>query len=1279
MSRLGRKIWKWSAAVLAALLILLAIGVGLFRVAVPLVPGLRADAEIIAQQAIGWPVHIGEIDLQWALLGPELVLTDVQLLAPDTFRPLVTAARLDIVFGPLDFFQQGTPRPSHIRLHEPTLALERDPSGELFLSGFALPTASGTRLDWREFLDFALRHGRVTIVDGELHYRDARLAIEDWLLRLPEFSVASDGNEHEFTGSFLPPGALGEEIVVGFTATGKPATPEDWLWKLNMAVRAMKLDWWYQQFRWADEAALHGSLDMALLVSGKGLQGMTGSGELAMKQLGFTSRVPAMSSATAEHFERIALDWEFDYGSGRVAVDVSELEILTPRQQFTDGSFALLSGGPSWPLEIAAARLPLGVLAQLAQFLPAKAGAETGSLADIRQRIAQLSPEGDLRELVLGLDLDAEPTRFRVETRIEQLGTAPFESLPGIDGLSGTLRADENSGRLRVASRDVLVDTDGLFRAPLPVEKLHGEFSWQRQDDGWQVHGTNIVVDNPEVSATAELVLDLPAEGSPYIDLTATALNADFGARSTWLPTAAMPEKLVEWLDTAILDGHSPEANLVLRGPLRNYPFRDGSGVFDVKFRAEDTVVKFAPDWPQVENLSAAVHFHNAALDILVDRAVVEPGLAVRRARVGYADSRDHLLKVDADVDADTADAWQFLAASPLAEPLSGMLGALDVSGPMDANVLLSIPTDNVSATSVEVAAALDNIHVQPTSVPWPVESLSGEINVTNQTVSAETLAGQFTGAPFHASITTEPMVPDQAFGPVRIDMRGRSPMAAFETFLPQHWLQALSGEFDWNSELRIPGDGNAVSMTVSSTFADVASALPEPLTVVPPIEAVITIPPAVSNIDVQLQAEALGAARLRFVELPSGWSFDRGRVVMGAQSEATLGNESGLFIEGQVPTLDVKGWISRDADPGSAANTFLRGIDVTAEQLELGAITLPGQRVSASRAGAGWDVALSGPAQGVVHVPSLLEVREPWQVRLERLHLPLPEAVPDASPREAPDPRSLPSLDVNILDLKVDAIELGHASGLLQRTSIGYTTQNLVAETDSYRLALDGRWEVVNDQHYTSITAVMDSRDVGDTLAQLGYRGGLDADTGHIEANIAWHAAPTHVDRGLLEGNAQMLFKDGALSGVSPGAGRLLGLLSIAALPRRLALDFSDFFGEGLHFDTLGGDFLITGGSAYTTNVVLDGPSVSALLVGRTGLVAQDYDQLVIVDPGVSASIPVAGYLAAGPTVGAALLLLSQLLKAPLADITQVKYRITGSWDDPVVERVQQEKNVAK
>src|SRR5690606_34941555 len=136
-------------------------------------------------------------------------------------------------------------------------------------------------------------------------------------------------------------------------------------------------------------------------------------------------------------------------------------------------------------------------------------------------------------------------------------------------------------------------------------------------------------------------------------------------------------------------------------------------------------------------------------------------------------------------------------------------------------------------------------------------------------------------------------------------------------------------------------------------------------------------------------------------------------------------------------------------------------------------------------------------------------------------------------------------------------------------------------------------------------------------------------------------------------------------------GAGRLLGLLSVAALPRRLALDFSDLTDKGLSFDSVHGDFELRDGDAYTRNLLLRGPAAEIGIAGRTGLGTQDYDQTAVVTGNLGASLPVAGALAGGPAVGAALLLFSQMFKEPLKGIARGYYRITGSWENPVVERV--------
>ena len=60
---------------------------------------------------------------------------------------------------------------------------------------------------------------------------------------------------------------------------------------------------------------------------------------------------------------------------------------------------------------------------------------------------------------------------------------------------------------------------------------------------------------------------------------------------------------------------------------------------------------------------------------------------------------------------------------------------------------------------------------------------------------------------------------------------------------------------------------------------------------------------------------------------------------------------------------------------------------------------------------------------------------------------------------------------------------------------------------------------------------------------------------------------------------------------------------------------------------------------------------------------------------PGVGNTLPIIGALAAGPAGAAAGLALQGLLHKPLAEATQVRYSITGSWDDPLIEPVEVER----
>ena len=175
----------------------------------------------------------------------------------------------------------------------------------------------------------------------------------------------------------------------------------------------------------------------------------------------------------------------------------------------------------------------------------------------------------------------------------------------------------------------------------------------------------------------------------------------------------------------------------------------------------------------------------------------------------------------------------------------------------------------------------------------------------------------------------------------------------------------------------------------------------------------------------------------------------------------------------------------------------------------------------------------------------------------------------------------------------------------------------------------------------------------------------------GHISANLSWPGPPESSAIERLSGRLEIAAEDGRLTSVEPGAGRVLGLMSIAHLPRRLALDFGDLTGEGLSFDTLRGTFQLTDGDAYTDNLTLRGSAAEIGLAGRTSLRDRTYDQTAVVTGQLGASLGVAGALAGGPAIGAAMLLFSRIFKEPLKGATRGYYRITGSWDDPQVKRI--------
>jgi uncharacterized protein YhdP len=225
-------------------------------------------------------------------------------------------------------------------------------------------------------------------------------------------------------------------------------------------------------------------------------------------------------------------------------------------------------------------------------------------------------------------------------------------------------------------------------------------------------------------------------------------------------------------------------------------------------------------------------------------------------------------------------------------------------------------------------------------------------------------------------------------------------------------------------------------------------------------------------------------------------------------------------------------------------------------------------------------------------------------------------------------------------------------------------------------KLLLSGKalWESdpLQAGHLTSINLNIKGDGLGEAIDELGFGNSMSSGTIDFSGGFTWPAPLPAFTLDKLQGDARLKITNGTLNNVEPGSGgRFVGLLSLTALPRRLSLDFSDVFIEGMPFDEISGDYRINNGILYTRNTRMDGPAAKIKISGKTGIIRREYDQHIRVTPKIRQTLPIIGAVAAGTTVGWGLLLLQNVFKKVIDDAVEIEYRVTGSWDDPQIELI--------
>jgi uncharacterized protein YhdP len=263
------------------------------------------------------------------------------------------------------------------------------------------------------------------------------------------------------------------------------------------------------------------------------------------------------------------------------------------------------------------------------------------------------------------------------------------------------------------------------------------------------------------------------------------------------------------------------------------------------------------------------------------------------------------------------------------------------------------------------------------------------------------------------------------------------------------------------------------------------------------------------------------------------------------------------------------------------------------------------------------------------------------------------------------------------IADLRLGDAQLGKASLQTRPIANGMRIDRFQTQAKNLALAAAGEWVRATSGTRSNFKLDFSARSLGQMLDALGYKDMVQGGPTKATLTGSWPGSPGAFGLATLSGTLHADIGEGRLLDVEPGgSGRILGLISLAEIPRRLSLDFSDFFEKGFSFNDAKGDFSFSDGKARTDNLVIDGPAAEIRVTGATGMREQVYDQRVEVLPKAGGILPALGLIAAGPAGAAVGAMAQAVLSKPLRQTTRVVYRVTGPWAKPVVKVIEKGPN---
>ncbi len=1301
----GRSLsWLTRFAIVASAVSVVLLAVSIIALRYYLLPDIEKYHERITSSlanAIGNSVSIGKIEGDWQGLRPRLKFTDVRILDDNQLPALA----LQGINGSVSWMSLFTAelRLASLEISKPELLIRRDERGIIYIGSLALSKQG----EGKGLSDWLLHQSRMVVRDALVVWVDEQRAAPPLVLQQVNLRIESFFSHHLFALQAQPPSELAAMLDLrGDLKGGSLEDTSDWQGQL------------FAQLDYTDMIAWRSWFDLPVEFSRGhgGLRGWVGIKNGRMVEIVADLDLRDVATRLSEDLPEMEIfglhgrvAWQeladgFNISTRNLAMRLHDGIELGP----TDFYFLTQAQSDMRPAggEMHVNQIQLETITSLARYIRLDDG--------MRAKLDTYAPSGKLSNLDVRWQGVAEnPDSYKFKGRLENIAINQVGQFPGFSGLTLDVDGNDELGRISINSRQLKVDAPGVMREPLFFTTLTGHAGWQHKRGELYINVGNITVANSDLAGNLYGSYQTKTGTKGILDFTAKLTRGDIRSAARYTPLVALHKEGSDWLNGALLAGHTEDFRIRIKGNLSDFP-QDGtkSVIFKIGAHARDGVLEIGKDWPLIENITGEFLINGNKLEVNAQSAKIL-GANLQNISVTMPEmTSDNLpLEIRGEAEAASSEFLRYIQQSPVRGYIDGFTDGISSSGNSHLNLYARIPLLGDDRVRVSGYIQLHDNDIKLGEVLPQLRNTRGVITFTDSGIQARGVTAEILGGPASIDMQTGDG------GVVQAIVQGQSDVDDLRSLETQPLLDYFHGSTAWQADIKIIK--KSAQVTVESDLRGISSDLPQPFA--KPADQSMPIRVEKSGViegqdTLKIDLGNLLAASFVRHEDKGTMLIKHGIIDLGNIEQKVrpdlMRSKGGVWLVGHLPVLSLQGWeklSGKSIHKGPALP--LGGANLQIDKLEGYGLDISNLSVNASRRGETMFVQLASDmlTGEVVWQPHGYENEGKLSVRLNNLTLAekeksevtskMKEQITASKAKSPPrfQPEGLPAMELAIENLqaygkRIGRFELvGHPDGKdwrmrrlritnpdssLMGDGIWYGDTSTVSNSDF--VPAFGNDEFLSSQVEASykfmqsqVSLQLDISDAGKMLARYGYPNTVKGGSGKLVSNLTWSDTPFDFNYSNLNGTLKLDTGKGRFVKMEPGMGKLLSILSLQALPKHITLDFTDVFSEGFQFDNINGNATIKNGVLESQDFHIDGSAAKVTMKGSVDLNTETQQLQVRVLPTLGASVSLIGAFTAGPAVGLGTLLLSKVLGDPLDKLVSFEYNVSGKWSDPEVVKV--------